>query len=169
MTKDVIARHKRVAIRPTVEADMQFVLAAEAVPENVEGILPWTGEQHLAAAADPDIAHWMVEAEPDARPVGFIILRGLRNLDRSIELKRILITEKGSGFGREALQLAKRMAFDVFKAHRFWLDVFTENAPAHRLYESEGFVREGLLRECHRVGDRYKSLIILSVLESEYR
>ena len=169
MTKTPIARHKRIAIRPALKGDVEFVLEAEAIPENAEGILPWSREQHLLAMADPDAAYWMVEAETDFRLVGFLILRGLKNPDKSIELKRILITEKGCGFGREALQLAKMMAFNEFGAHRFWLDAFTENETALRLYESEGFVREGLLRECHRVGEHYKSLFILSILESEYR
>ena len=169
MIKAPIARHKRIQFRPAVEADVEFVLGAEAIPENSEGILPWSREQHLLAMVDPDVAYWIIEAKPDSHLVGFMIFRGLRNQDKSIELKRILITEKGCGFGREALQLAKEIAFTKFEAHRFWLDVFTENQHAHRLYESEGFVREGLLRECHKAEQNYKSLIILSILESEYR
>ena len=163
------ARHERIAIRPALESDVEFVLKAEAVPQNAEGILPWSRERHLLAMADPDIGYWMIEADPDSRIVGFLIFRGIGNPDKSVELKRVLITEKGYGFGREALQLAKQVAFNGFGAHRFWLDVFTGNELAQRLYESEGFVVEGLLRECHRVAGQYKSLVILSILEHEYR
>ena len=169
MTATVIARHKRIAIRPTREDDMEYVLAAEAAPENAQGILPWTRTEHLAVASDPDNGHWIIEAKPDERPVGFMILRGLQGPDKAIELKRILVTEKGSGFGREAIQLAKKMAFHSLGAHRLWLDVFTDNQRARRLYESEGFVKEGILRECHLAEQRYRSLVILSLLESEYR
>lgn len=164
-----IFQHKRIVIRPALEGDVEFILKAESDPENAEGILPWSREQHLLAIADPDIEYWMIEADSASRVAGFMIFRGLGNQDKSIELKRILITEKGCGFGREALQLAKQIAFDVFGAHRFWLDVFTGNQVAQRLYESEGFVVEGLLRECHKVAGKYKSLIILSILEHEYR
>ncbi len=40
---------------------------------------------------------------------------------------------------------------------------------AQRLYDSEGFVREGFLRDYNKVGDRFESLIIMSMLEDEHR
>jgi diamine N-acetyltransferase len=39
---------------------------------------------------------------------------------------------------------------------------------ACHLYESEGFVREGVLRECIWNGETYESLIVMSMLEQEY-
>ena len=61
------------------------------------------------------------------------------------------------------------MAFRDLGAHRFWLDVKSANARALSLYRSEGFVEEGRLRESVRSGGGYDSLIVMSLLEPEYR
>ena len=45
----------------------------------------------------------------------------------------------------------------------------TINTRALALYESEGFVEEGRLRESVRAGDGYESLVVMSMLEVEYR
>jgi hypothetical protein len=60
------------------------------------------------------------------------------------------------------------MAFRDLGAHRFWLDVRSANARALALYRSEGFVEEGRLRESVKSGAGFDSLIVLSLLESEY-
>ena len=42
-----------------------------------------------------------------------------------------------------------------------------DNNRAIWLYTSEGFIKEGMLREALKIGDRYVSLIVMSVLQSE--
>ncbi len=163
----MIEKQSGVTARQALEADVEFVLAAEAVPENARGITPWPRAQHLHMMEDDSVAFLIVEAK--VLPVGFMVFCGLDSPAQSIELRRIVITEKGQGYGRVAFQLAKRLAFDEFGAHRFWLDVFTYNRRAEQLYESEGFVREGVLRDSYRVEGQYKSVVILSMLAPEYR
>ncbi len=118
---------------------------------------------------DPDAAHWIVEADPDGRAVGYVILSGLESPHRNIEFKRVALAERGAGLGREALRLVKAFVFERLGAHRLWLDVMDHNERAARLYRSEGFVVEGVQRECVKRDDRYVSLIVMSMLESEYR
>jgi RimJ/RimL family protein N-acetyltransferase len=50
-----------------------------------------------------------------------------------------------------------------------WLDVFEHNARARHVYRSVGFVEEGVLRECVKQQERYASLVVMSILENEYR
>jgi RimJ/RimL family protein N-acetyltransferase len=66
------------------------------------------------------------------------------------------------------LRLIKNLAFEQLHAHRLWLDVKDFNYIARRLYEKEGFIVEGILRECIKVGDRFESLVLMSTLQSEY-
>ncbi|MEE9597723.1 MAG: GNAT family protein [Acidiferrobacterales bacterium] len=167
MCESAIGKQNVIAARRALEADVEFVLAAEAVPENAQGITPWARARHLRMMEDHSVAFLIVEAK--ALPVGFMVFCGLDSPTQSIELRRIVITEKGQGYGRAALQLAKRMTFEEFGVHRFWLDVFTDNRRAEQLYESEGFVREGVLRDSYRVEGQYKSVVILSMLAPEYR
>ena len=63
--------------------------------------------------------------------------------------------DRGQGYGREAMELALRFAFDELNLHRVCLTVFSYNERAVALYERIGFRREGIYREhLHRDGQR---------------
>ena len=98
-----------------------------------------------------------------------MILFGLSNPNKVLEFRRITINEKGLGFGREAIRLLKQLCFELFHFHRLWLDVYDDNERAINLYESEGFVKEGILRENIKSESGYRSQRIYSMLENEYR
>jgi diamine N-acetyltransferase len=158
---------RTVGLRHTSESDMDYVLDAEQ--QAARFVCQWDRDRHLEVAASIDWEHFIVHSASDERPVGFVILSGIADSDRNINLKRIVITNPGKGYGRAALRLILARVFDDHEAHRLWLDVRTYNERALRLYASEGFVREGLLRECDRVGDHYESVIIMSILEDEFK
>ena len=154
-------------LRPTKEEDLDFVTWAERHEENRRYVEQWTLEQHRGTLIDRGV-HFILERIEDTIPVGYVILHDSESPNGSVNLKRLVITEKGSGYGRMALRLVERFAFEELGAHRLWLEVKEQNMPARRLYESEGFVVEGTLRERLRNGDSYESLVVMSVLESEY-
>jgi diamine N-acetyltransferase len=173
----------RIRLRPTLSSDIAFVLSLEQDEANLPFITPWERTQHEAAIRFPDMRHFIVEGGEALESVGFLILIGCRNPHQSIELKRMVIDRKGHGLGRAALRVAKRVAFDDLGAHRFWLDVKSRNERAKSLYDSEGFVVEGTLREAVRLqpgsgalpagrdsqsSQAFDSLIVLSMLKSEF-
>jgi diamine N-acetyltransferase len=99
--------------------------------------------------------------------VGFVLLAGLTNENRSVGLRRIVVEPAGRGLGRAALALVLDHAFDGLGAHRVWLDVKVDNARARRAYEAVGFVAEGVLRDALLTDGRYESLVVMSVLAHE--
>ncbi len=149
-------------LRPTAEADVDFVLALEAGPEAAPFIEGWPAGRHRAALRDPDIAHLVLV--DDGEPVGFVILAGLRDPNRCVELRRIVVARPGQGLGRTALALVLDHAFGALEAHRVWLDVKPDNARARHLYAALGFVEEGVLRDALRTADGYESLILMAKL-----
>jgi diamine N-acetyltransferase len=159
---------QRVRLRPTMLSDLDFVQTVETDVHNLPFITPWERPQHEGAVRFPDFRHFIVEAGDHYTATGFVILQGCRNPHKSIELKRVVLQDKGRGLGRACVRLLKRMAFRDLKAHRFWLDVKTLNTRAQALYVREGFVEEGRLRESVRAGDGYDSLILMSMLDREY-
>jgi len=158
----------RARLRPTMQSDLEFVLSLERDPVNLPYITPWERTQHEAAIRFPDFRHFVIEGGDALQAVGFLILIGCRSQNQSLELKRMVIQAKGQGFGRAALRVAKKVAFDDLGAHRFWLDVRTHNARAKGLYESEGFVLEGTLREAVRGTGGFDSLAVFSMLRAEF-
>jgi RimJ/RimL family protein N-acetyltransferase len=155
-------------LRPTMLSDLEFVQSVETDSANRPFITPWERVQHEGAIRFPDFRHFIVEAGEGYPSAGFVILQGCRNPNASVELKRIVLQPKGQGHGRTCVRLLARMAFRDFGAHRFWLDVRSANVRALALYRSEGFVEEGRLRESVRSGDGFDSLVVLSLLRSEY-
>ncbi len=155
-------------LRPTMLSDLDFVGSVEDDPANRPFITPWERVQHEGAVRFPDFRHFIVEAGPGYPSAGFVILQGCRNPHASVELKRLVLQPKGHGHGRTCVRLLADMAFRDLGAHRFWLDVKSENVRALALYRSEGFVEEGRLRESVRSGDGFDSLIVMSMLASEH-
>lgn len=157
-----------ISIRRTTSEDVNLVLKIEQDKENEPFINQWSEEAHLESLRDEDFAHLIID-DNDKNTVGYIILAGLKNYNKSLELKRIVTSAKGRGYGKEALKLVKSLGFDKLGFHRIWLDVREKNMRAQHVYGTEGFTIEGILRESVLYKGEYESLIIMSILESEYR
>jgi diamine N-acetyltransferase len=169
-----------IALRATALADLPFVLAAEQHPDNAPYVTQWTQARHEEAIASTDEAHFIIEANvieanvieaktAAAQPVGYLILAGLENPHLALEIRRIVIAQKAQGYGRQVLRWAKALAFETLGYHRCWLDVVDHNQRAKTLYQSEGFVTEGILRENRKTTSGYASTIVMGILAAEYR
>ena len=158
-----------IELRRTTEHDLPYVLSAEGDEDSRCFIAVWPEEQHRTALDDANIAHLIIVSKPNNRPIGFVILAGLQGAHRNIEFMRIVVTDRGKGYGRAAVRAIKRYAFETLSAHRLWLDVKEQNARARAVYEKEGFRYEGTLRECLKGPEGFESLLVMSVLEQEYR
>jgi RimJ/RimL family protein N-acetyltransferase len=153
---------------PTTEGDIETIIALERSDENAPHIRQWSRAMHVASISNPNVAHLAVRTGVDERIVGYVILVGLQDPDDSIEFKRLVIGDKGHGYGKSAVAIVKRLAFDELHAHRLWLEVIPSNTRAVGLYESAGFVHEGVHRESIRRGKDYDSLNVMSLLAREY-
>lgn len=136
------SRATAVRLRRTALADIPWVTALEAHPDNAPYVTVWSQEQHARALSDPDVLHLVLEREARAR-AGYLILADLSRTDRVLQLMRVVVADKGAGLGRACVQAAKRIAADDYGATRLWLDVRERNARARALYESEGFRHAG--------------------------
>jgi diamine N-acetyltransferase len=158
-----------IELRRTTENDLQYVLSAQADKDSQPFVTAWPEEKHREALDDANIEHLIVESKPNNQRIGFVILAGLQSEHRNIEFMRIVITEKGKGYGKSAVHAIKRHAFETLAAHRLWLDVKEHNMRARTLYEKQGFRYEGTLRECLKGPEGFESLVVMSLLEQEYR
>lgn len=77
--------------------------------------------------------------------------------------------DRGQGYGREAMELALRFAFDELNLHRVCLTVFSYNEAARTLYERLGFRPEGVYREhLMRDGQRH-DMLLYGLLRNEWQ
>lgn len=155
-------------IHKTQQKDIDIILSIEADKENALFITQNTYKEHLDLISNTDIEHLILKTKDD-KLIGFVILAGISDKNKSIEFRRIVIKEKGKGFGRLAIKKIKRYCFTKLKCHRLWLDVLENNKRARHLYQSEGFIEEGKLRDCLFIENKFQSLIIMSILKDEYK
>jgi RimJ/RimL family protein N-acetyltransferase len=166
--ENILEKWDNIAIRLTARADIESILAAEADDKNKPYVEAWTGEEHLSALTDRNIMHLSMETSSGSF-CGYAVIGGARDRSRNMEIKKIVVTQKGKGYGKEAVSLIKRIAFERLKAHRLWLNIRYYNFTAQDLFESQGFSLEGILRECEFLGGRFISVLVMSMLEEEYR
>ncbi len=126
----------RLRLRPTAEDDLEFVPREEGDDANRPFIGRWPRVRHLEALAADEVEHLIAEGR-DGAPVGYAVLAGIGEPGRILCLKRLMVVQKGRGYGRAVLRLVRERAFGELGAHRLWLDVKEGNARARGLYKSE--------------------------------
>lgn len=156
-----------ITLKATSPSHITYILKIEEEEENQDFIIPYTRKQHEQIIQDRDALHLSV-MNKEGKLVGFVILAGLQNSNNAIEFRRIVIAEKGKGYGSTVINYVKKYCFEKLKCHRLWLDVFDFNTKAQYIYLKAGFKKEGVLRDAFKREDIYQSLVIMSILKYEY-
>lgn len=115
--------------------------------------------------------HFRLRTLADDTLVGYVVLYdiywNLQTANVGIAIGNPIHRHKG--YGRDGMQLILRYAFNELNLHRVGLTVLEHNQPARRMYESVGFVVEGILRDTdYRDGVRGND-IQMSILAPEWR
>lgn len=157
---------KKTRLANTVLSDIDKIIEFENSNKQYVGRYP--KDRHIALLSDNDCLHLSVRSLDNDNLIGHMLIFGLCNTNLVLEFRRITINEKGNGYGRDAIRLLKKLCFERLGVHRLWLDVYDDNDRAISLYESEGFVKEGLLRDSEKTERGYRSQRIYAMLEGEY-
>lgn len=157
---------EKISVWETSRDDIEQIIAIERA--NPEFIGQYNFDEHNKVISSSDGLHLSIFDKSDNALVGYMILLGLDEPNDAIEFRRIAISKKGLGFGKDAVEIVKWLCFSKYRKHRLHLSVFSDNAAAIKLYESLGFATEGLCRDCIKSEGRFRSLWKMSMLESEY-
>ena len=149
-------------------ADIDYICALQEAEDNRGYIVPFSRAEHEAIIAQAKAAMDIIVEEHSGARVGYLHVTGLLLASREQEWTHVVIARKGIGYGHETMKLLKAWAFEDRGAHRAWLDCKDYNARALHLYESEGMVREALIRETILSNGVYENLVVLGILRREY-
>ncbi|KAK3673625.1 hypothetical protein LTR78_006530 [Recurvomyces mirabilis] len=110
---------------------------------------------------------------PKPTPIGLLLLfhGPMRHAHhRSAEIGITLCTPyHGQGYGTEAINWCLQWSFLTAGLHRVGIGAFTHNEGAIRLYRRLQFTEEGRWRECLWYQGRWEGVVVLSMLEGEWR
>lgn len=161
-----MATRTRYSDRLLIANDAPFVVALHAAP-HARLHVHAPSEQHVRATVDEPGRERRIILDHDGTPVGFWSLTV--HAPWLVELSRIIALAPRRGIGAWALRRMIDRAFDDLGAHKVYLEVTADNAPARALYEREGFVLEGTFRDGYReeTTGKYKDLCHYGMLGHE--
>jgi diamine N-acetyltransferase len=160
-------QNNNIGLKPASLDDVDYIYELETRPENSRFVMAYSRERHMQVIENVDEELLIIEDKVSGASFGFVILAGLTNPNLSLELRRLVIAEKGKGLGRQVANLIIEYCFKKLKFHRLWLDVYEDNLRAIHLYQSLGFKQEGKLRDVIKNEDSYRSLLLFSILDTE--
>ena len=163
----MISKTDRLYLMEAQESDINMIMEIENHKDNRDFIWQGTYEQHLSEINDENHLLLKFEKTEDRGIAGYCLI-GLDRHSERFELRRIAITEKGKGYGREAIKALMDYAFTELGMNKFWLDVYPDNKVGISLYESLGLKKEGVLRQSYKSERGYLDQVLYSMLRSEY-
>jgi RimJ/RimL family protein N-acetyltransferase len=134
---------EKILVKKTDLKDLSEIMGFEE--ENSQFIQRYGITEHKKILENE--CHLSIFKRENNRLIGHIILTGVNDKKKSIEFRRIVISEKGYGYGKDSIELMKKICFEKYNANRIWLDVYSDNKRAIQLYESQGFLKEKIVEE----------------------
>ena len=132
-----ITSYERLRLRTANIDDYDFINMAEQDEDCTPWVNNWPLHSRIEKFGDNNFYQTIIET-CEGQSVGFIDFRDMLN-ETQVELKRIVITERGKGYGKEAMYLSQRFAFEVLNRDRLYLGTKVNNARAIHLYNTTGF------------------------------
>gem|GEM_PF-174567 len=142
---------------------MQF-LGADPGKATLEGVKDWLARVSAPGSLEYE---WMIEVQ--GRAIGGCGLQIEGN--EQVAHMGIYIGDKNlrdRGYGTAVIREALRFGFAERNLHRIHLGVFPENPRAIHCYEKCGFRHEGLQRQAHLKGGRWRDLVRMAILREEW-
>lgn len=149
------------------EAEIEEIIAIESHKDNRDYLWIGTIEEHKDEIADPKHLLLLFHEKQSGTTKGYALIR-LDLKSHIFEVRRIAITDKAKGFGKESMIGLIRYAFEHTQTNRLWLDVYPDNEIGIKLYEALGMHCDGILRQNYLAERGYLDQIIYSLLRSEY-
>lgn len=109
--------------------------------------------------------------DPKSKYIGEVVLSDIDEENRSASFRIAMAGHSffGKGYGSEATHLIVDYGFEMLGLHRIELEVYDFNPRAQHVYEKVGFVKEGVKRDVLFWDGTYRSAIMMSILEDEWR
>lgn len=137
--RGILIKGERLTIRKACIEDADFMQSVELDEDNSPWVANWPLGWRIAKFGDEVFLQTIIERE-DGTPIGFIIFCDMRAVKEQMQLKRIAIIDKGKGYGKEALLLAQKLAFEVFGTKYLYLSTKEDNLRAQSIYKATGFI-----------------------------
>ncbi len=175
---------ERLLLRPFSRRDIDGLFQAVCVSKReLAEYLPWATKAYSRASAarfiKDSMQSWRETKAYDftirrpqdpTRHLGNVSIWHVSRTFRSGEIGYwVRSDETGLGIATEAARVVLRIGFEELNMHRIVVRVARGNISSERIARKLGFVREGVLREELRIGDRWMDHSVWGLLDHEYQ
>ena len=104
--------------------------------------------------------------------VGHISLGGMSYKNSSGRISRVFVdsvNHSGKGICQQMIKAVLKIGFEELNLHRVSLGVYDDNPQAINCYQKSGFKTEGISRDIMWYNEKWRSMIEMGMLESEWR
>lgn len=122
-------------LKPSQMNEVNSFIQMEALEDTSYFIIPYSESEHQIEMRKEAIEYLSIYHQ--RKLIGFIIL-SLEEKGR-VEFRRIVIAEKGQGFGQASMKLMERYCEHNLQAQSIWLDVFSSNLRGVHIYQKCGY------------------------------
>ena len=114
--------------------------------------------------------HFVICRLEDGRAVGALDLHEIDLTNGGAGLGIVIgdPSDRGMGYGSDALDALIDFGFEELRLERVWLDVYERNPGARRVYERVGFVHEATFRHGVYKGGGFQDVHRMAILRSEW-
>jgi RimJ/RimL family protein N-acetyltransferase len=149
------------------QEDISDLYSGHPFPVNIEMEQKWYDK---ILTSNFPVTVFGIEYIENQSLIGITILKDINLINRSAEFAIYLGDKefRGKGLSEEATLETLRFGFYKLGLNRIFLKVLEENEAAIKLYNSTGFIKEGLLRGSTYKNNQFKSELLMAILKEEF-
>ncbi|PCJ56300.1 MAG: acetyltransferase [Planctomycetota bacterium] len=118
-------------------SELQIFQKMECLSDTGKFIIPYSLSKHTEEYSKEEVIYKKIVNRKN-NIIGFVILVLNKNED-CMEFRRIVIEEKGKGYGTDSVKLLDKLCKDEYGVQKIWLDVFEFNKRGQHIYEKCGY------------------------------
>lgn len=135
---------------------------------NKKGVLQFLSEKNLYWDEMPDTVD-LIAKSAAGEVVGGVSIYNIRWFNRTAYITIFVDVDKqGRGFGKKILSKTLKYAFEIMNLQRLTAEIYEYNESSIKLFESFGFIKEGVMRKAKYINGKYWNIIIYGLLKDEY-
>ena len=115
--------------------------------------------------------YFAIEENEENRMIGYFQLKNIDWISNTCEFSIIIGKEsdRGKGYGKEALLLCLQYTFESLNLRKISLDVLVENKTAIALYEKIGFIKEGIRKKHVFYDGKYWDILLMALTKPDIK
>jgi|LSQX01.2.fsa_nt_gb diamine N-acetyltransferase len=165
-------QEKEIKLFPISEKDTEFVIMLRNkinISDNFFTNPPLYDFEHVAWLKNIDKNDIYLIIEYNNKKIGLINISKVDYLNEKAEFG-IVIDEnyQGKGIAYKSSKLLINYVFDNLKINKIYLNVFSDNENAIKLYKKLGFEQEAFLREEIFKNGKFKNVIRMALFKSKW-